>query len=137
MFGQRKRLRRLAGQMLLVWLFALGAGIVNACVLEPEPHDHVVRAASPHDQGHGAHGHRHPASSAAVPACVKFCTDGSTGPAVVKLPVKLPNVTALAPPLALAPAVQAALGPAGIVHAGYAQLPARIPISIAYLRLAL
>ena len=31
MFGQTQRLRRLAARVLLVWLFALTSGIVNAC----------------------------------------------------------------------------------------------------------
>ena len=45
MFGQRRRLRHLAAQVLLMWLFALGASIVNACALEPELR-HAVTAAS-------------------------------------------------------------------------------------------
>lgn len=50
----RTALRRLASYVLAVWLFALGCGVVNACVISGEL-GHGVPDASVH-QGHGMSG---------------------------------------------------------------------------------
>lgn len=93
MFAQRSRVRRLAAYMLLVWVMALSAGVVNACVIEPDLH-HATQLAGESSAGHGealvhdqveqdghptdssAHEHSNPGS--APSQCIKFCDDEST-----------------------------------------------------------
>jgi hypothetical protein len=97
----RRQLRRTAWATLVVWLFALTAGVVNACVLTPAgPPQHVVRqvphadiavqdaqagapivtgVGSRHDQGHG--------QDSGKVSCLKFCDDESSAIAKVKLPL--------------------------------------------------
>lgn len=88
MHGPRKRIRRAAAQVLLVWLFALGAGIVNACVLEPESSQggafvaHVGHdQAKAHDShlGHDQAVHEHQSSHDSKSPCIKFCDEASVG----------------------------------------------------------
>jgi len=53
MLSQPQRLRRFAVYVLLVWLFGLASGIVNACVLHPGLSHETVSVAHEHDgQGH-------------------------------------------------------------------------------------
>jgi hypothetical protein len=68
--------------VLLVWLFGLTAGVVNACLLEArEGHHHGSPEADQMSIGAvGAianHGHSSEASKA---PCLKFCDDGSNSP---------------------------------------------------------
>jgi hypothetical protein len=104
----RRQLRRTARVTLVVWLFALAAGVVNACVLAPAgaaerrvaPVSHVDIAAhgvlagaaldGVHVQGGSVlpHGHGHDAGRA---NCLKFCDDESSAIAKVKLPVVDPG----------------------------------------------
>jgi hypothetical protein len=76
----RSRLRRLAAYVLLVWLFGLASGIVNACVLGSElrhaPHaamhqvDGDEHALADHSAGgHAAHEHQ----SNQKPPCERLC----------------------------------------------------------------
>ena len=78
--------RTTAFMVLLVWLFALTSGVVNACLLqEPEAHTHIIATAGypafadttaipghagdladDHDDSHSPNAH-----------CLKFCDDGS------------------------------------------------------------
>lgn len=105
----RQRLHRAAWATLMVWLFALAAGVVNACALSPqgavEPADlyagivvHDPHASEPtaagqpshpaqNDKiGHHGHGHGHGQDSGKG-SCLKFCADESSAIAKVKLPV--------------------------------------------------
>jgi hypothetical protein len=78
----RRRLRRTARATLMAWLFALTAGVVNACVLVPvEPVEHAVGKVS---VAHHGHGHEDDSGKA---SCLKFCDDESSAIAKVKLPV--------------------------------------------------
>ena len=97
MFSRPQRLRRLALQVLLVWLFALGAGIVNACVVQVQLREaaHAVRrmttraweppstrapvvAADPSS-------HEHEADSS-QPPCKRLCDGPSAAPQTEKQP---------------------------------------------------
>jgi hypothetical protein len=144
MFGQRHRLRRLAAQLLLAWLFALAAGIVNACVLEPglreggaaAGHDRHAAAATPRHDGHaGDHGNRSHDSSKAP--CVKFCDEQAAGAQALKQPTDLFTATWLAP----GPTNPPSIGTTPRVPGGFAHdhelWRSAIPIPIAFLRLAL
>ncbi len=113
LFGQRQRLRRFASGMLLVWLFALTAGIVNACVVEPQLHQHTPVAAAPH-QHEAVPGHHHDSSTGAgepedqAPgaggtACGRFCDEPAASAAVFKQPASdLVHVLWLPAPLSQA-----------------------------------
>jgi hypothetical protein len=146
MFHRRQDIRRVAARVLLVWLFALGVGIVNACALEPgvaygtstATHDgpeHGTATGSHHDHAPGAHDHAPPHGSKAP--CVKFCDEPTTTSQTTKQQVDPFDTIFLAP----LPSIGVALKPATQL----AQLPAvepdrwrpGIPILIAYLRLAL
>jgi hypothetical protein len=104
----RRRLRRTAWATLAVWLFALMAGVVNACVLTPSGsaeravwqvsrvdmamHDAHAgtrpdgKDGSRHDQGESVAHQGHGQDSGKV-SCLKFCDDESSAIAKVKLPV--------------------------------------------------
>ncbi len=81
----RHHQRRFCGLMLLLWLFAVLSGTVNACVLaetaQPAHHDHAGHALAHdviegkvHEQAHAdAHAAHHHAD--AHLACQKFCQD--------------------------------------------------------------
>ncbi len=106
-----RRLRRTVWAMLLFWLFATVAGVVNACMLTPTgPAERsVVRAGITTldlqaDAGTGAHtdadpgghheqvasvpSHGHDGSSGKV-SCLKFCDDESSALTKGKLPADL------------------------------------------------
>jgi hypothetical protein len=100
----RRQLRRTAFATLVVWLFALTAGAVNACVLMPErvavqvshadilAHEPGVDTLSgtdhesshEHDQSVDQHGHGHDSGKG---SCQKFCDDESSAIAKARLPV--------------------------------------------------
>ena len=149
-FAHPKQLRRMAARMLLAWLFALAAGIVNACVVEPGGHQHALSTAS---HGPGLQGEHHgPAAAAASQDadsddgsvaskakanCVKFCGDQATGVPIVKPPTDPSAGTCIALPSAFQ--AEATLrDPRAEFGAPESPPPhGRIPILIAFRRLAL
>lgn len=95
-FSTRRAKRNTTLVALLVWLFALGSGMANACLLEaPGTHRHVAAAhssASPHTHtDHAAADHAGAVDDhdddcdGAKDSCLKACDDGSNAP------VKLQN----------------------------------------------
>jgi len=103
MFGQRNLRRRLAAQMLLVWLFALTTGIVNACVIGPElrqaaqsaahelrgggrahPHEQTNPQAHPQVLGMASQANGHPPQQVDNAPCAKFCAGESVSAPVLK-----------------------------------------------------
>lgn len=69
---QRQHLRRNVWLTLMLWLFALSVGLVNACVLE-------ARGADAHQHASTAHEHEDPSEPAAGKQhCLKFCQDESS-----------------------------------------------------------
>lgn len=81
MFRDRRRLRRWATQMLLVWLFGIASGIAHACVLRVADHHHEIEAAAiSHHESVASHDHHHHGSSQHVDEqanCLDFCEKSS------------------------------------------------------------
>jgi len=132
MFGQRKRLSRLAAHVLLVWLFALTMGIVNACVLEPETH-HGAAAVTHHASAHTHHGSAH----ADKAICIKFCDEPSMGAQILKQQFDPFDGTWLVPAPAGLPVISTTVHVADAFHAAHELWRPAIPIPIAFLRLTL
>ena len=146
MFGQRRRLRVVAAQVLLTWLFALGAGIVNACVLEPELRHPVTNAS--HDQHHsgsGSHhhdthhsgGHDRPSPHANNAPCAKFCDEPSTGAQTLQPQIDPFHAIGLAAPPVNSLTLDATPPVGRAFAADHEQWRPAIPIRLAFLRLAL
>jgi hypothetical protein len=138
----RSRLRRLAAYVLLVWLFGLASGIVNACVLGSElrhaPHAAMHQMGDDGamaDHGTGGHGtHQH--QSGQKPPCERLCD----APAARAADKDLGSVLAgfwLAP----APLPSVHVRPAANARESFdpAQSPWHVPVPlpIAYQRLTL
>ena len=145
MSASHARIRRLAAKVLLVWLFALATGIVNACVIAPQtmagksamagavamqsvPADHRGGCPDCPDE-----------DTAGAPGgpCAKFCVDGSSSvPSAQHAFDPWPALgIALVPTMALSvaePAPRATDRPDGAPP-----VRARIPIPISFLRLTL
>jgi hypothetical protein len=78
----RSRLRRLAAHVLVLWVFGLASGIVNACVLGSDSRHavhaaaavavHVHHAGMVMDDMDSHDGHEHPADHG-KPACERLC----------------------------------------------------------------
>ena len=132
--------------MLLVWLFALGSGVVNACLVAPAL-QHAVRSATRGAQGVGqaqavqptgaAVGHDHQNPRTDQPPCTKFCDDGSASAPTVKQQDDPLHAVGLAPPPARTAAMRPLQQPVGEPHVERGRLHARVPIPIAFLRLTL
>jgi len=135
----------MAAQVLLMWVFALGASIVNACTLEPELR-HAVTAAShdPHHSEPGSHhhdsqagGHGHPSPHANNTPCAKFCDEPSAAAQMLKQQVDPSHAVWLASPPVNSLALDATPTRASSVAAHHELWRAGVPIPIAFLRLTL
>lgn len=157
MFTQPQRLRRYAVHVLLVWLFALGAGIANACVVQaqlqpastsaalPAAHDHHSMMVSL-DQGdlshatvHPQHQHHQQADGAARtnPACERLCNSPSVAPQPEKQQSNLLSGFWLAPTPVPSFHFESSLDAGRVVPSEPVRWRKEIPVSIAFLRLAL
>ena len=119
--------------MLLVWLFALATGVVNACVLQPEARS---GNASQTQQGHDSTS-AHPNEPAPSPPCAKFCDEPATAGQVLAQQTDAFVALGLPPAPGHGVRLDATAQPASGVRAELAPRPAAIPIPIAFLRLAL
>jgi hypothetical protein len=146
MFGQRHRLRHIAAQVLLVWLFALAAGIVNACVLEPElrhgiasaVHDgHDAAAANKLQDAHAPGGHDHRLPHGNEAPCAKFCDEPSAGAQTFKQQIDPFNAVWLAPAPVSSLSIDATTPVVGAFAADHELWRPAVPIPIAFLRLTL
>lgn len=139
MFRHRQQLRLWAARVLLVWVFAMGAGVANACL----PKAATEHAGLPTAQGseasashHGEADAPHGATDAAN--CADICDKAS-----VSIPMQKPTSDDMqAHPLICVVAATAL--PAPVLEPTNSNVPRRdgvqappIPISIAFLRLAL
>jgi hypothetical protein len=77
MFSDRRRLRRWAAQVLLVWLFGLAMGVANACALGEQAHhrSEVVTMAAPESPQKHQHGSEQ--GDLAKVNCLDFCEKSS------------------------------------------------------------
>ena len=143
MFGRRRQLHRWAASMLLVWLFALASGVVNACVgaVAPPPPGSlaaaVVEAAETAAGQVNLSGCISHEERVTLSACLKFCDDESAGVATVKTVASPQAEAALAAWPTLALALQAACDPLDVPRAEPAHPPAAVPVPIAFLKLTL
>jgi len=145
---QTQRLRRWAVHVLLAWLLTLGAGIVNACVVQLELHNRATIAAHGHGAAlkalshasaeGGAH-HQHSegdSDHASNVPCERFCDEPSAVPQQAKQ--KSDSAAALWP--AFPPPAPFVLPiPETDVMPGSRPVAwrATVPIPIAFLRLTL
>ena len=145
MFGSRKQLRRLAAYMLVVLVFTLGSGVVNACLVEPglqhaapvaTGHGHDAAQAGAHEHAAGVAGHT-PQTSPGAAACARFCADESAGaPTKVQRAEPVDAICLALIPM-LAPVFPAVAEPGSVLRADRTMLRAKVPIPIAFLRLTL
>lgn len=130
MFGQRKRLHRFALLALLAWAFALASSVVNACVITVVP-----AGVQSHDHSAPAHG---PASPHAEQTpCEKFCDAESSVSLTAAQKGSAWSTFAPALPPSEVTIVQVVPDRRGAAPAETAPRVARVPIPIAFLRLAL
>jgi hypothetical protein len=142
----RSRLRRLAAHVLVLWVFGLASGIVNACVLGSDTR-HAVHAAAVAVHVHHAgmvmddmdsHDGHEPAADHGKPACERLCdapvaartADNELASALAGFwlaPAPLPTIALRA----LEPADRAAPPAAAL------RLRQAVPVPIAFLRLTL
>ncbi len=150
MFAQPQRLRRFAAYVLLVWLFGLGAGIVNACVV------HGGLSDSGHVAMHGADAGQRVSAQAQVdqaqvdqaigddqecdqadPPCKQLCD----APSVVPQAEKQQSNPLSGFWLACAPVpslhLESGAEPAATIAGSHVRWRKTIPVSIAFLRLTL
>lgn len=142
----RARHRRLAACVLLLWLFGLASGVVNACVvasgLRHAAHAATVEAAQDRaaHPAHAAvaHGAQHDHDGhAEKPQCERLCNEPvAPAQADKQQGSPLSGFWLAAAPLASSPQWQAVTRQAPLPRAEPASRTA-IPIPIAYLRLAL
>lgn len=87
MFLSRRSLRHIAQMMLAVWMFAVGAGVANACRLNtPDEHHHApLQAAMVSTPVALAHGHAPPDPGAA--SCLRFCEEPALAIQKLHLPI--------------------------------------------------
>ena len=145
----QRRLRRLAAYVLLVWLFGLGSGIVNACVVAVQLR-HVEHAAVQAHHDHGAMAvdsavaeNAHPGAhddgqgNLARPPCERLCDGPPAAPQADKQSVNpLGTAWLAAAPLPSFDFRLLARPSATTPDAGLRWV-ATIPIPIAFLRLTL
>lgn len=141
----RERRRQLAAQVLVAWLFALAAGIVNACALGPElrqstesaGHDpHAASSAiAPHSARAGAHGEHSPDSDKTP--CAKFCDEPAASAQGFKPQTDPFTAAWLATGPQNPPTVATTPRVGHTLAAELAWWRPAIPISIAFLRLTL
>lgn len=74
MFSDRRRLRRWAAQVLLVWLFGLAMGVANACTLEESTHHHANAEAA---VSLAEHHHGDEQDDSGKANCLNFCEKSS------------------------------------------------------------
>lgn len=139
----RARLRRYAACVLALWVFGLGSGFVNACVVAAEVR-HASHATAQAAQGHGhVHEHGGRAGDASSPGgagseqrpCERLCAEPTTASRHEKQSAILTGFFIVAPvsihEIALRPRPPRVL-------ASVAPDPGNpIPLSLAYLRLTL
>ncbi len=149
----RRQLRRTTWAMLMVWVLAMAAGVVNACALTPSStaegatlhvgtvvHDAHADAQSSaaidsHHEPSQTVGHHDHGQDSGKGNCLKFCDDESSAIAKVKLPVvdlSATLVTAAVPWSALV-----AVGGAGVRHLLERRGSQGTPLAIRFLRLTL
>ena len=131
--------------MLVVWLFALVTGVVNACTVAPEfRHDTSAQAHQQRDpmpaQAHersSSLGHDEGVLHAGNAPCTKFCDQPSTTAQVLKQQTDAFAVLGLPAVPGHGLRFDATADVASAAAIEHTRRPAAVPILIAFLRLAL
>jgi hypothetical protein len=145
MLRNRRRLRRWATQVLLVWLFGLAMGVANACALaEPARETH---AAATTDHRHGARAHvvtsvatigDHHRADGNDANCLDYCEKLSIGALKPKVADDGTAVVGVPIPVSARPGVIELPEPdAGHLRCGSTHLRGSPPLRTALQRLAL
>jgi hypothetical protein len=130
------RVRRLAVHVLLVWLFALTTGIVNACVVTVASIDAAALVATEAKVQHPG-GHHHE-SDHVNPPCERFCDESSVIPPAAKQQGDFENGSWPAMgPVSSPFQPRASFLAKGALDSESIRWRATIPFSIAFLRLNL
>lgn len=146
MFTQRSFIRRLAAQVLLVWLFALATGLVNACVIAPGLHVSLglgadVASGDGHEQALHQPGCPNCDEESSLvdhpPGCAKFCADEASSVPAAKSVFDAQSSLAIALVPTMALAVAAPMGRAAALGSEVPLPPPRASAAIAYQRLTL
>jgi hypothetical protein len=140
MLAQSQRLRRLAVYVLLLWLSVLAAGVVHACVVQTQL-QHAVQSVAEGQSGETDAGdvdcHRAHESTAGHPPCERLCDGPSAVPQAEKQPVNPFGgfwlVSAPIPSFMF----QSVPQHSRTIPSAHDRWRTAIPISIAFLRLAL
>ncbi len=135
MFTDRRRLRRWAAQVLLVWVFGLAMGIANACSLGESTHrtDTLRGAGTVASQVHG-----HEDGEQSKANCLDFCEKSSIG--ALQLKVVGDSYAALGLALPVSGALSVIEAPEAVVGRLFVDsphLPGGPPLRIAFPRRAL
>ena len=85
MFSDRRRLRRWAAQVLLVWLFGLAMGVANACALGEQAHHRSDAATTAVLDLVQKHQHGNEQRDLAKVNCLDFCEKSSVGAPQLKV----------------------------------------------------
>lgn len=85
MFSDRRRLRRWAAQVLLVWLFGLAMGVANACALGEQAHHRSELATAAASDAVQKHQHGNEQGDPAKVNCLEFCEKASIAAPQLKL----------------------------------------------------
>ena len=85
MFSDRRRLRRWAAQVLLVWLFGLAMGVANACALGEQAHHRSELATAAASDAVQKHQHGNEQGDPAKVNCLDFCEKPSLGAPQLKV----------------------------------------------------
>lgn len=85
MFSDRRRLRRWAAQVLLVWLFGLAMGVANACALGEPAHHRSEAGATAASDAVQKHQHGAEQGDLAQINCLDFCEKSSIGAPQLKV----------------------------------------------------
>ena len=138
MFSDRRRLRRWAAQVLLVWLFGLAMGVANACALGEQAHHRPHASTAGETAAVQQHQHGSEQADASNLNCLDFCEKSSIAAAQLKsvgdgltvLGLALPVAGALRTPASTEQAV-------GRLFVDSPRLPGGPPLRIVFQRLAL
>lgn len=85
MFSDRRRLRRWAARVLLVWLFGLAMGVANACALGEPTHHRSDAAPTAASDAVQKHQHGNEQGDPAKINCLDFCEKSSIGAPQLKV----------------------------------------------------
>lgn len=138
MFSDRRRLRRWAAQVLLVWLFGLAMGVANACALGEPAHHHSDAATTTAADAVQKHDHGNEQGDLAKVNCLDFCEKSSIGAPQLKVVGDGLAALSFALPVAHTLSVAGQTAPTvGRLVVDSPTLPGGPPPRIAFQRLAL